>query len=206
MITPIQTLLIPPLRSTNKPLRQPGPCATILVVLIALLYLSPDATNAQTIRVTTYNTESISGGDFQEYRKTDYTYGLGWTNIAQTNLLGEYLTNGTFLAGEFNLIGAQSTNSSAWDSGTMLLSTNWSESWLKTWNDTNQPTTTYSGNYSGSPDLPVFYGDYPYPYKTPTNDFATVGLELAIGGATNSRYPSLYQIYLGAKQNGRSVV
>ena len=203
MINPMQPLLTRPFPPKTNPLPLPVRCDKLLFVFIALLYLSPDATNAQTIRVTTYNTESIWGGDYQEYRKTDYTYGLGWTNIAQTNLFGPNLTNGYFLAGEFGLIGAQSTNSTGWDSDTMLLSTNWSVSWLKTWDDTNQPTTTYSGNYSGSPDLPVFYGDYPYPYKTPTNDFAMVGLELATGGATNSRYPSLYRIYLGAKQWGQ---
>lgn len=200
-----QTLLTPPLRSTNKGFRRPGLRDAILLVLMALLSFSPDTTNGQTIRVAKYNQRFDSGGDWQFYSKIDYAFGLGWTNIVQTNLHGEFSTNGPYILNIEGLIKLQGTNSTGWDTDSMLLSTNWTESGVQIWNTTNTPPTAYSTNFYAEPGLPAFPGEFPYPFQTATNDFAKVSLELLTGGSTNSRYPSLYKIYFGAKQNGEMI-
>lgn len=181
----------------------PGPLATLRLAMLSWLasvifigiMVANSSSPAQELRLMSYNLVTESGQAIIYHDESHYIYGIGQTNIGFTNASPDaFRENISYVGG---------TNTWGWDSSTGTLSNWYSRGWEIQYIDqaTDYGSDTANGD-NGGPEFPQYF---PYPAVSTPNKTNNVQLGYLTGGTTNSRYPSLYQIYLGAKQNGQMI-
>lgn len=168
---------------------------TLCAMLMLEFILTPQ-THGQGLRVSSYDYEADTIGDFHTFVSIHYTFGVGQTGIGNTNVTDGVLENP-------NIIAFYSTNTCGWDTNTGSLSKVRDYVQKKEKDDgTYTGERTFSEDWSGDgPSFPSGFPAISYPGHT-----SSVGLKYLTGGSTNNPQSRLYEITVfETRESGQAV-